>query len=180
MAEKKTDETEDQAPGAKGSRSKKKWILLILILLLVLGGGAGAAYYFFVYKTAGETPTAVDEVTESGEAAPVVTARTPLIYHGLESFTANLAAPGPVRFLRVAITIVTPDQKVVDAVDKHMPVIRNDLLSLLSSQEFASMNTPEGKDALRETLKETIVGVLTGAGAPAGVTDVLFTDFVMQ
>lgn len=174
MAEKKKiNETKDQVPEVKGSGNKLKWTLLILILLLVLGAGAGAAYYFIIYKTANNT-------SESDDAVSAVTTRAPLIYHDLQPFTANIVTPGPVRFLRVAMTIVTPDQKVVDAIEKHMPMIRNDLLSLLSSQEFAAMNTPEGKDALRETLRETISGVLIRAGAPAGVTEVLFTDFVMQ
>ncbi len=177
MAEKKTDTTAEVAEKKPGN--KLKWTLLTLILLLVLGAGAGAAYYFLVYKTA-DAPGAGDEVTESNAAAPAVTVRAPLIYHDLEPFTANITSPGPVRFLRVKLSIATHDQAVIDAVEKHMPMIRNDLLSLLSSQEFASMNTPEGKDALRETLKATISDILTRAGAPAGVTDVLFTDFVMQ
>ncbi|WP_420825690.1 flagellar basal body-associated FliL family protein [Thiocystis minor] len=52
------------------------------------------------------------------------------------------------RFLRLNITIVTRDQNVVAAVDKHLPLIRNDLLAHLSEQNYGTVNTPEGKAAI--------------------------------
>ncbi|MBK1721311.1 flagellar basal body-associated FliL family protein [Thiocystis violacea] len=179
MAEKKKDE-----PQEKPSGGKMKWIILILLLLVLLGGGAGVAYYFLIYKAADQTEVAADAVDAEEGAAPVAATpaqpQGPLIYHELEPFTVNITTPGPVRFLRLQMTVVTRDEGVVAAVDKHMPMIRNDLLALLATQESSVMNTPEGKDALREQLKQTVSGILTRMGAPSGVTDILFTDFVMQ
>ncbi|NEV60497.1 flagellar basal body-associated FliL family protein [Thiorhodococcus minor] len=175
MAEKKKDE----AAEVKGG-SKLKWIILILIVVLLLAVGAGAAYYFLIVKSDDQAEEAGDGSQAQGAEAMAPAVQAPLIYHRLEAFTVNITAPGPVRFLRVKMTVVTRDEAVVAALDKHTPMIRNDLLSLLAGQEFATVNTSEGKDALREELKQSLTGILTKAGEPASIEEVLFTDFVMQ
>lgn len=175
MAEKK----KTQEPAEKASGSKLKWIILILILLVLLGAGGGAAYYFLVYSSS-EQPEATDEPAQPAAAAAAPAPNAPPIYHPLDVFTVNIAAPGPVRFLRVKMTVVTRDPGVASAIDKNMPMIRNDLLSLLGSQEFEKINTQEGKDTLREQIKQAISRILVKAGGPSSVDEVLFTDFVMQ
>ncbi|MBK1716707.1 flagellar basal body-associated FliL family protein [Thiocystis violacea] len=188
MADKKKAVKTEAAPGEKAPSNKLKWILLGLILLLVLGGGGGAAYYFLIHKAADPAEETSGEATEAeAEApahapahAPAIPAQAPLIYHKLENFTVNLASPGPVRFLRTSLSIVTQNEAVIAALDKHMPMIRNDVLALLASQEFAVINTADGKQALREQLKQTITGLLVKSGEPSAIQDVLFTDLVMQ
>lgn len=186
MAEKKTDKPEPP----KGSGSKFKLILLILIALLILGGGGGAAYYFFFHKAAdpaGETdethaeaapaPTSEQAVASAPAPAAVL---DPVIYHPLEPITVNMTTPGGVRFLRISLTIVTRNPLVIAAIDKHLPMIRNDLLGQLSTLDAAVINTPEGKQSLREELRNLISGILVRAGEPGGIQEILFTDLVMQ
>ena len=188
MAEKKTDKPESP----KGSGSKFKLILLILIALLVLGGGGGAAYYFFFYKAAdpAEETTEGHAATETHQepapahqsetdAAPAAE-HTQVIYHALEPITVNITTPGSVRFLRISLTVVTQNPLVIAAIDKHLPMIRNDLLAQLSALDAAAINTPEGKAALREELRKLIAGILTRASEPSGIQEILFTDLVMQ
>lgn len=184
MAEKATE-----PKPSKGSSGKLKLIILILIVLLILGAGGGAAYYF-LFRGAAEPAEGAEEpagsasepaaepVAEHASAKP--SEEAPLIYHALEPVTVNITAPGPVRFLRLSITVVTRDQNVIAAVEKHLPLIRNDLLAHLSGQDYATVNTPEGKDALRGDLKSMLINILTRAREPAGVEDILFTDLVMQ
>ena len=192
MAEKKKVDKKPADKGAeKAPGGRIKLIVLIVILLLLLAGGGGAAYYFLWHKSAGEavepdahaeTPRETPEPTtaahgEEGSAAAMAFA--PLIYHKLESFTVNLS-PGPVRFLRVNLTIATPNPAVITAVDKHMPMLRNDILTLLAVQEFATLNTPEGKDTLRESLRQTLVRLLARSREPSDIRDVLFNELIMQ
>jgi flagellar FliL protein len=184
MAEKVTE-----SKPSKGSSSKLKLMILILIVLLILAAGGGAAYYF-LFRDAAEPAEGAEEphgsasepasepVTEHAPAKP--SEEAPLIYHALEPVTVNITAPGPVRFLRLNLTIVTRDPNVVAAVDKHLPLIRNDLLAHLSGQNYGTVNTPEGKDALRGDLKNMLIKILTRAREPVGVEDILFTDLVMQ
>ena len=178
----KADKSAEKPPG-----SRIKLIILIVILLLLLAGGGGAAYYFLWHgksaedagesEAAAETPTETAAHSEDGAAVPPAFA--PLVYHKLDSLTVNLS-PGPVRFLRVSLTITTPNQAVITAVDKHMPMLRNDILTLLAAQEYAALNTSAGKDTLRESLRQTLVRLLARASEPSDIRDVLFNELIMQ
>ncbi len=178
MSKKKQGETE-----AKPSGSKLKLILIVVVLLVMLAAGGGAAYFFLFRDTSHKAEPAAGAEHEAATeevAAETAGAKEVLLYHPLESITVNLASPGPVRFLKVNMTIVTASELVVAAIDKHMPIIRNDLLSLLASQEFAVINTADGKQVLREQVKERITKILKQVHQPSGVEDVLFTELVMQ
>jgi flagellar protein FliL len=187
MAEKKKANPKADKGAEKAPGGRIKLIILIVILLLLLAGGGGAAYYFLWHgksaedagesEASAETPTETAAQSEEGTAAPPEFA--PLVYHKLEGLTVNLS-PGPVRFLRVTLTITTPNQAVITAVDKHMPMLRNDILTLLASQEYAALNTPEGKDTLRESLRQTLVRLLARTSEPSDIRDVLFNELVMQ
>lgn len=192
VAKKPAEKGAEKAPGGR-----MKLIILGLILLLLLAGGGGAAYYFLLYNKSAEAPPEAAEASsghghepepqphgeEGGahgeEGTGAASMFAPPIYHKLDSFTVNLA-PGPVRFLRVNLTIATPNQAVIAAVDKHMPMLRNDILALLAAQEFAVLNTPEGKDTLREALRQTIARLLARSREPSEIQAVLFNELIMQ
>ena len=72
------------------------------------------------------------------------------------------------------------DEAIIDAVKQHMPVIRNSLISLFSSQEFKTISTREGKEALRQEVLAEIQQILEQQTGEPGVEDVYFTSFVMQ
>lgn len=188
MAEKKKAEKEPAAQG--GGNGKLIIILLVVLILLLLAGGGGAAYYFLIHKqptveegegeTAAATETAAAPAPASTpEAAPAPAVAAPLLYHPLEDLTVNLPS-GPARFLRVSLIVATPNPAVITALDKHMPMLRNDILAILAAQQFEVLNTPEGKDTLREALRQKLVQLLARASEPADVRDVLFNELIMQ
>ncbi|GAB0149110.1 flagellar basal body-associated FliL family protein [Marichromatium gracile] len=180
MAKNKKAETDEAAKPS----GKWKLIILILLVVLVLAGGGGAAYFFLM---GGDDPEAEGEeaaeqgteMVAPGAAAPAAPLG-PMIYRPLDSMTVNLSAEGPVRFLRVGVTVMTRDEAVAAAIEKHMPMIRNDFLAHLAAQDYAQLNTPEGKDALRAALTEMLSAALIKVGEPARIEGVLFTDLVMQ
>lgn len=188
MAEKKKAEKEPAAQG--GGNGKLIIILLVVLILLLLAGGGGAAYYFLIYKQPtveegeGETEAATETAAapapaSTPEAAPAPAVAAPLLYHPLEDLTVNLPS-GPARFLRVSLIVATPNPAVITALDKHMPMLRNDILAILAAQQFEVLNTPEGKDTLREALRQKLVQLLARASEPADVRDVLFNELIMQ
>ncbi|RKZ94214.1 MAG: flagellar basal body protein FliL, partial [Gammaproteobacteria bacterium] len=63
---------------------------------------------------------------------------------------------------------------------KHLPVIRNEIVLLLSGQKYEEMVTPEGKEQLRSELIETINNILKKRKAKKGIDNIYFTSFVMQ
>ncbi len=153
---------------ASGGSNKTKLIVIILVALILLGGG-GAAAWFFLLRSGGETTEGQEVVSSS------------LIYFRLaQPITATLGPNEPANHLRVNIVLATRNQSVVDALNLHTPIIRNDLLVLIGNQSSAELNTPEGKEVLREKVFETITAVLVRTGSPAGIEHVFFDEIVMQ
>lgn len=96
------------------------------------------------------------------------------------AFVVNFASQGKARFLQVTVEVMTRDPGVPDSVKLHMPVIRNNLMLLLSSQSYDSVSTLEGKETLREEALEVIQQILEEETGDPGIEAVYFTSFVMQ
>jgi flagellar FliL protein len=111
---------------------------------------------------------------EHGEAKPAV-------YLSLEPpFVVNAEGQGSTHYLQVSMDVMARDPEVIEAVKKHMPVIRNNLIMLLSSQNQSVVGTREGKEKLRAEALTEIQKVLKEQTGDVGVESVYFTIFVMQ
>jgi flagellar FliL protein len=163
------DNTEEQGG------SKKKLIIIVAAIVLLIAIAAGAA--FFLMSGGDEEAEAAD-----GEVAEVVAEVTlPAQYIKLKPrFIVNYNVGTRQRFLQTSIEIMTRSQGVVDAVELHNPMLRNDIVRILSEQDFKNLRTPEGRSDLKNMLQEQIVAVLKAEADVEGVEAVLFTDFVMQ
>ena len=84
-----------------------------------------------------------------------------------------------VRFLQITMEVMAHDQKAIDSVQKNMPLIRNNLLLLMSNRNYQSLMSREGKDKLREEALAEIREVQKKQGG-GDVDDLLFTSFVVQ
>jgi flagellar FliL protein len=80
----------------------------------------------------------------------------------------------------VGVTVTTTNEDAIEAMEQHMPVIRNNLLMLFGSQNPHDMETSEGKEALRIKTLETIQAVLKQRFGQLGIDDAFFTKFVTQ
>lgn len=98
-------------------------------------------------------------------------------YAKLETFTVNLQ--GLTQFLQVDISLKVADPKIADAIKGWGPVIRHELILVLSSQNGEELGTLAGKKKMMEQIKTAINKVLK-LDAKEGVTDVLFESFVIQ
>lgn len=171
----KLDEGEEEKP-----KSKLKLIIIIVVALLVLGGG-GAAAYFLLF--AGEDTEAVEgeEVVEEEEVPeePPIPAQYIILK---PEFVVSYQVGPRQRFIQLSIEIMTRKQTVVDALTLHEPMIRNDILRVLSEQDFNKLRTHEGKMALRQAIHDRIAQALSREAytQPEDVEAVLFTNFVMQ
>jgi flagellar FliL protein len=84
-----------------------------------------------------------------------------------------------VRFLQITMEIMAHDQKTIESVQKNIPMIRNNLLLLMSNRNYQSMMSREGKDKLRAEALAEIRAVQKKQGGP-DIDDLLFTSFVVQ
>ena len=105
----------------------------------------------------------------------------PAIYFAFDPpLIVNFDDTQSVRFLQLQIEVLTRDEKTVEAVKLHQPVMRNNLLMLMNGRDYKTLMTREGKEALRiECLKEVQRILKKETGSP-GVEDLYFTSFVVQ
>jgi flagellar FliL protein len=92
----------------------------------------------------------------------------------------NFPDSDAVRFLQVTITVMAHEQAVLDAVAKYNPVIRNNLITLMSGRDSQAMMTREGKEKLRQEALKEVQAILKKENGAPGIEDLLFTSFVVQ
>ncbi len=100
-------------------------------------------------------------------------------YLPLDKFTINLEGKGD-HVMLVELQVVSRDVAALEALQKHMPVVRNDLNLLFSGQRYRKVLTTEGKEALREKTLRAIQKILRKKIRRKGVDAVFFTSFVTQ
>jgi flagellar FliL protein len=96
------------------------------------------------------------------------------------SFIVNYSVGARTRFLQLELSIVARDHAAIDTANTYMPLIRNNLLEVLSEQDFNNLRTAQGKVQLVDDLTETIQDVMEMRLGRPGVETVLFRSFVMQ
>lgn len=96
-------------------------------------------------------------------------------------FVVNYGGAGKIKFLKAELSVRADDPATANAVRHHMPLIRNGLILLLSSQTDDTIHTLEGKEALREAALIEVNRLLAQeAGPKVAIRDVLFNNLVMQ
>ena len=76
--------------------------------------------------------------------------------------------------------ILTFNNDVAEDVEKHKPLIRNDLVVLFGKQQSAELRTAEGKTKLQLAALEVVQSVINKNGSGGEVDNIFFTTFVMQ
>jgi flagellar FliL protein len=142
--------------------------VLAATAVLVLLGGGGAAYWMFA--RGGEPSGEADAAPAHEEEAGVAVA--------LEPFVVNLADPGGTRFLRVNLSLIVDEEHALEFEENAtvMARVRSAVLELLAQQTADPLITPEGKSALKKTIAESAAHAVEGLH----ISDVLFSEFVVQ
>ncbi|MEX6503060.1 flagellar basal body-associated protein FliL [Pseudomonas zhanjiangensis] len=167
--------TKDAADAeAKPAGRLKLIIVIVLALLLAVGLSVGGTW-FFLHKTSGDAEA---EHAPAAAAAPVKQAA---IYEELvPAFVVNFNHQGRARYMQVSVALMARDQAALDALKVHMPVLRNRLVMLFSSQDFESLVTPVGKEMLRQQATASVQELAQKETGNLAVEQVLFTNLVLQ
>ncbi|GAA4826593.1 hypothetical protein GCM10023232_25840 [Sphingosinicella ginsenosidimutans] len=195
-----SDSNEANAPAKKKAGKTKKILVLLLGLIVVGGGGfAGGLYAMGLGpfhrggEAAEEDPNMPHLVVRDGVSEATAAVARERARHGrvdprvfkatyvpLEgNFTSNLR--GGDAFLQVGIGVSTYyDEHVVENLHTHDMAVRSAILLVLSQQDPVAVTTLQGKEALREELKNAINNALTIREGFGGIDDVYFTSFVTQ
>lgn len=96
----------------------------------------------------------------------------------LDPFTINLATPGSVnpKFVRVDIYLEAPTDDVESEINLKIPQIRNVIFDLFNSKKAADVVTVEGRDYIKEEIKNSINAFLLNGK----IKTVVFTNFTIS
>lgn len=153
---------EESAPAPK--KGKKKLFILIGVAVLVLGlAGAGALFYVKSKQAAAEAEAEAEDGAPAKSKAAAHAKRDPKavpIFVPLDPFTVNLSDREAERYAQIGISLELEDAKAGDQVKAYMPVIRNNILMVLSHKSSAELLERDGKTKLaQEVLRETLRGL---------------------
>jgi flagellar FliL protein len=161
------DTEQKTEPAPKKSRSK--WLIVIIAVVIVLAGGGGGAYWWM--HASAQTADAHAEEASEEHAEPGMVS--------LDPFVVNLSDADARRYLRISVRLIVNEAEAAAEIQENQVAsmrLRAAVLELLTQQTAAGLQTAEGKTALKKTIAERAAGIVK----PAEVSDVLFSDFVVQ
>ncbi|WP_430459783.1 flagellar basal body-associated FliL family protein [Thalassolituus sp. LLYu03] len=156
---------------------KMKLIIIIVGVLLLVGIAVGATLFLMGGDDSAAEGEAAAPVEEKAPEEPKIPAQYVVLK---PEFVVSFQVGTRQRFLQVNIEVMTRKQSVVDALNLHEPMIRNDIIRIIGEQNFDRLRTPEGRVELQMKLTEHVAQLVQREAGVDGVEAVLFTDFVMQ
>lgn len=159
---------------AAGKNTSKILIIIIVVLLLIIAGGGA----FFMMGS--EESTEIDEVSQQSPEKEQSAADEFVYYEVEQPLRVNFPKGDGASLIEVKVAFLLNHEDVAEDLEKHQPMIINNLLMAISAAGADQLQTAEGKNKLRAAmLAETgkVIEKMTGKNT---VREVFFTAFVMQ
>ncbi len=203
------NDIDDAIPSPPKKKKKGKKLIFFVVLPLLLAGLGGGGFYAWKSGMLNATgaqaaaaepagPRLVPKSEEKraslsgdahGEGGSQGTQHTPAgtggdkyasSYYPIEKeFTSNLQ--DSVHFIQVGIAVSTPyDDTVLQNIKTHEIAIRSAVLLALGETSEDQVFTAEGKVQIQKRLVDAINGVLKEKEGFGGVSNVYFTNFIVQ
>ena len=170
MADKQ--EAEDLDLGEEKSGKSKLIIIIAAVAVLLIGGGVAA--YFLLFSGDDETDEATEEVAEE-----TAEEKGPAEYLAMDPpFVVTL--PGKPSLLQIGVSVRFSGEGLADFVSHNDPMIRHNLLNLLSTVDAKALKQRDAKEALQQQMLDELNRILKELQAPGEVEALFFTSFVMQ
>jgi flagellar FliL protein len=190
------DELELDVKATKSGGKGKIIMLIAAIMLLTTGSIIGVLYFMGLL---GSNSNSADKPADK-TAAKKELAIKPAFYLSLQpAFVVNFEDQSHASYLQVEMQVMARSKDVLEEVSANMPVIRNNILFILSAQKYEQVSTRAGKEQLQKTIVEAIQKVVTDAAKqkfaaehkgkekpkdattkPENVEQIYFTSFIMQ
>jgi flagellar FliL protein len=143
-------------------KKSNKTLLIAVALILVIGGGVGGYLYMDhaakVKKEHEEEANRPENIlkrqlTERKENAPP-------IYIPMEEMIVNLPGRGGEHYLQTKIVLRTADSGTESKIKQFEPVIRDKILTVLSSRQMQELATVEGKTMMAREIALVINSII--------------------
>jgi flagellar FliL protein len=92
--------------------------------------------------------------------------------------TVNLA--GTRQYLMLNVQLLAEGAEAVAAIQKHMPMLRHELIMLFSNRPADQLQTMQQREALRKETADVIKKTLKKLHSEHGFKDVYFTEFLID
>ncbi len=173
MAEEKATAPAEAAPAAAPAGSKPIVLYALVVINMLVVAGVG----FMVWKNSHKPAATVDQVIEGvkkddhaeAEKAPEVGKVIPL-----ETFIVNLAGSKGRKVLKVNMELEVKGQDIIQEIDNRKAQIRDFIIIILSSKTYDQVSTKEGKDGLRNEIKDNVNSFLS----KGKIVNVYFTELI--
>lgn len=119
---------------------------------------------------------AEDEEAEGDEGAPAADVQyVPLKPSFITNYQDNR-----LRYFKTDVTVIARGNATAEAISRHLPHIRHNLVMLFSSQSAEALNSLEGKQKLQEDAASQVAAVLNEENESSDVAGILFTSFIVE
>jgi len=157
---------EEQSVAAPAARKRRGPLLIGAVVLLALAGGG---YAWQAQKAA------------QAAASTHATDTKPDLYLPMDPpFVVNFRDEQSLRYLQVAVTLMSHDPKAIEVAKSADPVIRDALVSLFSNQEYSIISNAAGREKLQAQALEAVRRIVQARLGRPGIDALYFTSFVMQ
>lgn len=178
MAEESSAKAQDGAVAPPPSEPAPKptlYIALIVLNMLFIGG-VGAMLYLNQNKKTKEAT--IDDVIRGEHEAQKEDHSEDKDFIGklvpLETFLVNLRGSRGRKLIKINMELEVAGEGILDELDKRKPQIRDIIIFLVSSKTFDDISTRQGKEMLRDEIRDQVNPFLT----KGQIKRVYFTDFI--
>jgi len=176
MADDNEKREEDDGEMESPAGGKRTLIIIVIGVIVAILASAGGTLYLLGFFDGGAVPE-----SETQEAEVVATQPSAAMYFPIKpAFTVNFPSRGRQRFLQVEVTVLTRNVEVFNALQIHLPLVKNRLVMLFGGEIYDELQTDEGKELLRQKALQALQEIIKQEVGVEGVEEVLFTSFVMQ
>ncbi len=172
------DETEDVKDGEgpekengdrkkEGKKAGKGFNKLLLVVPLVVVALAAGGYYGYSLLSHAKGKSGTTEASAGNDKKKAV-------LFSLDPFVVNLSEPG--RYLKVTMQFEIAGEPRQESIVEKVPILRDVIITLISSQTYEYASSPEGKSQLKD---EILLRTNQIFGKEV-FRNLYFTDFVMQ
>ena len=176
MAEENAAAEAQPAPApAKSSGQKPLLFILLAIVNMVVVVGVGAMLY--LGKKKNEKEPSIDNVIKGESEAQAHEAKNADFIGKLiplETFLVNLSGSHGRKLAKINMELEINNDEVQIEIDKLKPKIRDIIIIILSSKTYAQISTKEGKNVLRDEIRDQVNLFLT----KGQIKRVYFTEFI--
>ncbi len=165
------------APPPEEKKAGKPILLYAIIIMNMVGFGA-FSYMFYKGKQKEMSEPTIDQVVKGEHEAQAEDEAREEEFVGrtipLETFLVNLSGSRGRKLLKVNMELEVEGEKVQEEIEKRKPQVRDIIIILLSSKTYGQISSAEGKEFLKEEVRDTVNSFLT----KGKIKRVMFTEFI--